>query len=67
MAMMLFLPELFRDVFGMAVAVTVKTLVGGAGAQTTEFGLIATYLHVIEEVGIAWQDVVAGVPGHFEV
>lgn len=66
MAMMLFPPEPFRNVFGMAVAVTVETLVGGAGTQTAEFGLVAAYLHVIEDVGIAWQDVVAGVPCHLE-
>ena len=63
---MLFPPEAFCNVFGMAVAVTVETLVGGAGTQPPEFGLVAAYLHVIEDVGIAWQDVVAGVPGHFQ-
>lgn len=63
----LFLPESFSDVFGMAVGVTVKPLIGGAGVQSAEIRTITANLDVIEEICITGDDIVAGVPSHFQL
>ena len=64
---MLFPPEAFRNVFGMAVAVTVETLIGGAGAQPPEFFLITADFYIVEQISVEWQCVVARIPCHFKM
>ena len=63
----LFLPESFSDVFGMAVGVTVKPLVGGAGVQSAEIRTVTADLDVIEEVCITGDDIVARIPCHLQL
>ena len=51
----------------MAVGVAVKPLVGGAGVQSAEIRTVTSYFDVIEEVCIAGDDIVAGIPGHLQL
>lgn len=59
-------PEPLCDIDGFGAGGAVEALVGGAGAESAEVGLVTADFHVIKQLCVAREGVVARIPRDFQ-